>query len=85
MHIQEAMDNARTHTLKLSTETRAAIVAVREAVDCVQRTSEGMEMRAHQAAGEVRTLIRRCVTEMVFSISIHDTFVLQIYHQSRRT
>lgn len=59
MHVQDATEYARSHTMKLSTETRAAIVAVREALDSVQRVYEGIDLRAHQVSAEVRSLIRR--------------------------
>lgn len=59
IYIQNAVENARSNALNLSAETRAAIAAVREAVENVQRMSENIEVRSRQAAGEVRTLIRR--------------------------
>lgn len=59
IYIQDALESARSNAIKLGNETRAAIVAVREAIDNVQRTSEGIEVRSHQAAGEVRSLVRR--------------------------
>lgn len=57
--VQDPMESARANTYKLGGETRAAIAAIREALDSVQKTSEGVEIRAHQSAAEVRTLIRR--------------------------
>lgn len=59
VYMQDAMESARANTLKLVAETRAAIVAVSEAIEGVQRTLDGVEIRAHQAAGEVRSLVRR--------------------------
>ncbi|XP_031356580.1 E3 ubiquitin-protein ligase TRIM71 isoform X2 [Photinus pyralis] len=61
VYIQDAIDAARANTIKLSSETRAAIAAVREAIENVQRKSEAVELRTHQAAVEVRNVTKRYV------------------------
>lgn len=58
-YIEEAIETAKLNNIKLTTETRAAIVAIREAIENVQRVSESVDVRSHQAATEVRTAIRR--------------------------
>ncbi|KAF5302014.1 hypothetical protein FQA39_LY10484 [Lamprigera yunnana] len=61
VYIQDAIESARANTLKLTAETRAAIAAVREAIDNVQRKNEAVELRTHQAAVEVRSVTKRYV------------------------
>ncbi|KAK4885456.1 hypothetical protein RN001_001727 [Aquatica leii] len=61
VYIQDAIESARANTLKLSAETRAAIAAVREAIENVQRKNEAVELRTHQAAVEVRNVTKRYV------------------------
>lgn len=58
-YIEDAIESAKSTNQKLSGETRTAIIAIREAIDNVQRMSESVELRSIQAATEVRTVMRR--------------------------
>lgn len=61
MYIQDAVEAAKANAAKLGVETRAAIAAVREAIDSVQRRTEAVEVRIMQAATDVRNVTKRYV------------------------
>lgn len=58
-YIEEAMDSAKSTNKKLSLETRAAILAVKEAIDNTQHMADSVEAKSVKAAAEVTKSIRR--------------------------
>ncbi|CAG9813228.1 unnamed protein product [Phaedon cochleariae] len=63
-YIEDAIETAKVANQKLNTETRTAIMAVREAIDNVQRMSENVELRSIQAATEIRSVMRRYISAL---------------------
>ncbi|KAF2884307.1 hypothetical protein ILUMI_21869 [Ignelater luminosus] len=64
MYIQDAVEAAKANAAKLGVETRAAIAAVREAIDNVQRRTEAVDVRIMQAATDVRNVTKRYVAAL---------------------
>lgn len=64
IYLQDALDGARTQSLQLLGDARAGTQAVREGLEAVQRMTESVELRATQAATEIRTLIRSLMAAM---------------------
>lgn len=59
IRLQTAIESARLMTGKLTKETRSGIIAIREAIDNIQRRTESVEHRAHQVAAHVRDITKR--------------------------
>ncbi|VEN37474.1 unnamed protein product [Callosobruchus maculatus] len=80
-YIEEAAETARQQGRRLATEARSAIAHLREAADGVQRAAEAVELRALQAAHDVRHTIRRYMT----ALEDRELDLLKMIDQSRQT
>lgn len=59
IYLQDAVANSKSITLKLLADAKAGIHAIEESIEKTQRMAERVEMRAQEAATEVRAIMRR--------------------------
>lgn len=59
--INDAIENAKNINFKLISETRSAMIAIRDAMSQIQRVNDCVELRSHQAVKDVHKTIRRYI------------------------
>ena len=59
IYLQDAVENAKTVTMKLLADARAGMKAIEESIQLTRNMAERVEMRAQAVATEVRATMRR--------------------------
>lgn len=59
IYLEEAVDSARTTTMKLCSETRNAISTIKEAIDNIQKVAENVELHSRKAVTDVKNFSHR--------------------------
>ena len=64
IYLQDAVESAKTVTIKLLADAKAGMKAIEEGIQVTQTMAEQMELRAQAVAKEVRTTLRRHMTAL---------------------
>lgn len=64
IYLQDAVDNAKTVTIKLLSDAKAGLKAIEDSMQQTQSVSQSVEMRAQSVASEIRATTRHYMTAL---------------------